>query len=221
MHIKSLVDWSLCKEAKLDTPQKGEFCWCRVKLQARDAQPANKPIVKYFFRMAITGNTNGFNYQTWHLVKKEKWQFLTRCTHRQSERERERKWLTCASSVTDPCAASFVVSRGSLCRWGQRAEVPSEGSFLFLEGPPKTCRHVRHAYSVELSQTQHDLEEILVETGASVAKPLQWYWKGCIHNSDSKALWRHWRNICEHYRDRDVIAQSRQIIPHKKTSYYY
>lgn len=88
MHIKSVVDWSLCKRAKLDLPQKGEFCWYRG-LQARDTQPANKPIVRCFFRMAITGNTNGFNYQTWHLLRKKKWQFLTGCTHRQNERERD------------------------------------------------------------------------------------------------------------------------------------
>lgn len=112
MHIKSLVDWSLCEEAKLDPPlQKGEFCWCRVKLQACDAQPANKPIVKYFFRMAITGNTNGFNYQTWHLVKKEKWQFLTRCTHRQSERETresEREQMTDLCFLSDRPMCCFI-----------------------------------------------------------------------------------------------------------------
>lgn len=164
MHIKSTWLIDHCAKRPNWIPTKGRILLMQSKVTGLWRQPANKPIVNYLIWKAITGNTNGFNEQTRHLdLGKQKMTSFWQDTHTQKVKERERRRLTCASSVTDPCAASFVASRGSLCRWGQTAEVPSEGSFLFLEGPPKTCRQVRRAYSVE-----HDVEEILAETGASV-----------------------------------------------------
>lgn len=86
-----------------------------------DPQPLNKPIKVHFIRKAISED-----------------QKRRREPGKQSDRA---AGLTCASSVTDPCAASFAAGRDSRCRWGQRAEVRSMGSSLYQAEHPGTCRN--------------------------------------------------------------------------------
>lgn len=68
-----------------------------------------------------------------------------------------KKGLTCTSSETGPCAASSAAGRGSPCRWGQRATLPSGDSSLVLVGPPKTWRRVQTRADVEGTLAWHTL----------------------------------------------------------------
>ena len=132
--------WLIDRSAKRPNwiPPKGEFCRCAVKLPTCYASRANKPITaKHFIRKAVNGDWNGCKLTN---SARRAWSTNREKIHRQKER------LTCASSARAPCAASSAEGRGSRCRWGRRAEVPSEGSFLSPVGRPKTCRWVRCAF---------------------------------------------------------------------------
>lgn len=147
----TVPDWSLWKEAKLDPPSKGRILLMQTKFTGLWLKPANKPIEEHFIRKA-TGHSNGDSKHN-------------RSTSMWLKEPRSRVWikkgLTCTSSETGPCAASSAGGHGSLCRWGQRAEIPSGDSSLVLVGPPKTCRRVRGAGQWDRRQTRAHLEGTL------------------------------------------------------------
>lgn len=144
--------WLIAVErGQIGSPSKGRILLMQNKFTGLWLTPANKPIVEHFIRKA-TGDSNGdskHNRSTSMWVKE-----LSRHVW-------IKKGLTCTSSETGPCAASSAAGRGSPCRWGQRAVIPSGDSSLVLVGPPKTCRRVRGADQWDRRQIRADVEGTL------------------------------------------------------------